>query len=185
MNDSNMGKWDGWYKGLTLKDIGSFRYAETETYKMGAEFLNDMDCVEDWGCGVGGFKRFCTTKYVGVDGSHTPFADKIVDLVNYQSSVDGIMMRHVLEHNYEWKKLLDNAVSSFNKKMFLVLFVPFSDGPTKEVGHEHNTRSGVDVPDLALNKEELEIHFKGLKFRSQTLKTVAGYGEETVYYLEK
>ena len=53
-----LGKWDNWYKGLTKKDLGAFLYGDTETYKLAAEFLSDMKVVEDWGCGVGGFKRF-------------------------------------------------------------------------------------------------------------------------------
>jgi hypothetical protein len=90
-DDSNLGKWNSWYAGVTLDDIGAFRYSDTETYQMAAEFLSDLDSVEDWGCGTGGFKRVCKSPYVGLDGSNTPFADKIVDLCDYRSSVDGVM----------------------------------------------------------------------------------------------
>jgi len=33
-----MNKWNDWYKDIKLEDIGSFRYGETQTYKLGYEF---------------------------------------------------------------------------------------------------------------------------------------------------
>jgi hypothetical protein len=92
-------------------------YANAVTYLMAAAFLADVDEIEDWGCGGGGFRRFCLSRrYVGLDGSKTPFADKIVDLCTYRSNAPDIMMRHVLEHNYDWEKILISAVRSFQQK---------------------------------------------------------------------
>jgi hypothetical protein len=106
-------KWNTWYKDLTIDNIGSFRYGNTETYNLGYNFLKDCNIIEDWGCGVGGFKKnFINNdlnKYIGIDGSKTPFADIKTDLTQYISNTDGIFMRHILEHNYEWKKILENA----------------------------------------------------------------------------
>lgn len=181
--NSNLGKWDGWYAGLTSDDMGAFRYGDTETYEMAAEFLSDMSTVEDWGCGAGGFKRFCKPPYIGIDGSHTPFADKIVDLSEYKSSVDSVMMRHVLEHNYEWERVLDNAIASFKRKMCLVLFTPLQEGPTTKLAD--NKVHGVDVPDLAFNRVQLEAHFDGLQHKSIILTTDTGYGLETIYFINR
>ncbi len=118
-------KWNGWYENLKLTDCGSFKYGDTSTYEMGYNFLESCDKIEDWGCGAGGFKRFFKNlnKYVGVDGSKTPFADIKTDLLIYNSNVDGIFMRHVLEHNYEWKKILENALKSFTQRMCLVSII--------------------------------------------------------------
>lgn len=94
---------------LSPQDKGSLRLYGTVTYRRAAAFLTDVTEVEDWGCGAGGFKRFCRPRYVGVDGSKTPFADRVVDLCTYTSRVEGIMMRHVIEHSYLWRAILDNG----------------------------------------------------------------------------
>jgi hypothetical protein len=100
---------------------------ETATYQMAAAFLADVDTVEDWGCGAGGFKRFCLAPtYRGIDGSRTPHADEIVDLCAYRSTAEGILLRHVLEHNPRWLTMLDNALASFTRKLCLILFTPLS-----------------------------------------------------------
>lgn len=68
----------------------------------------------------------CTpdTAYRGIDGSASPFADDIVDLTGYTSMVPGIVLRGVLEHNVEWRAVLDNAIASFTDQLIIVLFTP-------------------------------------------------------------
>lgn len=182
--NSMLGKWDRWYRKIKdTDDISSFRYGDTVTYKMAAEFLADMPEVEDWGSGTAGFKRFYNGKYIGVDGSANKFVDKVADLREYRSRVDGIVMRHILEHNYEWGRVLQNAVASFNKKFCLVLFTPFSE-ETKEIAH--NKKYGVDVPDISFCKKDIEKYFEGLKWRlEENLVTGTGYKIEHVYFIEK
>ena len=178
-----LGKWDDWYSNLTLEDEGAFRYADTVTYPMAGGFLSDMEEVEDWGCGAAGFKRFFNGSYTGVDGSHTPFADKIVDLRTYTSDTQSIMMRHVLEHNYDWSEVLSNAVASFREKFCLVLFTPFVE-ETKEIAH--NLVHGVDVPDIAFNPEDIEKHLVGCTWNLvDNIATNSGYGVEHIYYIKK
>jgi len=181
-------KWNYWYRDLNADDLGSFRYGDTVTYTLGYTYLQDCDKIEDWGCGTGGFKRFFLNgdlhKYIGVDGSKTPFADIKTDLTGYISNVDGIFMRHVLEHNYEWKQILENALKSFKKKMCLVLFTEFSS-ETKEIAH--NLKHGVDVPDLSFNKNELIELFEiyDIKHELITINTATGYNIEHVFYLTR
>ncbi|OHA87802.1 MAG: hypothetical protein A3A96_00550 [Candidatus Zambryskibacteria bacterium RIFCSPLOWO2_01_FULL_39_39] len=178
--ESMLGKWDGWYKDA--KTMGAFRYGDTITYKLASDFLADTKEVEDWGCGTGGFKRFYKGKYVGIDGSKNTFVDKVADLSSYRSDVESIMMRHVLEHNYDWQNVLARAVSSFRRKFCLIIFTPFQD-ETSEIAH--NKKYGVDVPDLAFRKEDIEKFFVGLKWRMETHKTKTSYGVEYIYYVEK
>jgi len=91
-----LGKWDDWYR-----DVDAVRHCGgIQTYKLAADFLKDMSTVEDWGCGAGGFRKFYKGKYKGIDGSANKYVDKVADLRTYRSSVDGILVRHVLEHNY-------------------------------------------------------------------------------------
>ena len=181
---SNISKWDKWYKDISSKP-SSFRYGDTVTYKLGADFLKDCETVEDWGTGAGGFKRFLPTA-IGVDGSDTPHAEKkFVDLVNYISTCDGIFMRHVLEHNYDWEKILTNVVNSATKKICIVLFTPLAEN-TVELAH--NLKFGVDVPDLSLNKNKMEeiintVNPKTVKYETHVTKT--GYKQETVIFIEK
>jgi hypothetical protein len=178
---SNVGKWDNVYRNLFVPNNRSPAfYADAVTYLMVAAFLADVEEVEDWGCGGGGFRRFCLSpRYVGLDGSKTPFADKIVDLCTYSSSAPGIMMRHLLEHNYAWEKILTSAVKSFRKKFCLVLFTPLA-AETKEIAH--NRASGIDAPDLSFNRADIEQHFAGLNWKLiENIKTQSQYGVEHVY----
>jgi hypothetical protein len=183
-----MDKWNNWYKELNKNNLTSFRYGDTVTYAMGFNFLKLCSSIEDWGCGTGGFKRFFNSdtncKYIGIDGSITPFSDIKADLVNYRSNVDGIFMRHVLEHNYNWDIILDNACKSFKKKFYLVLFTPFSE-KTKQISH--NEAYGVDVPDISFKIEDITniITKNNCEYKMETIKTDTGYGIEHVFYIKK
>jgi hypothetical protein len=182
-NKSNVGKWDEWYKDFKNNETpSSYKYGETLTYKVGAEFLSDCETIEDWGVGGGGFLRHCP-KAIGVDGSDTPFAQKKhVDLCTYVSSVEGVHMRHVLEHNYEWAKVLENALKSATKKLCITLFIPLKEGDTEELAH--NLPHGVDVPDLAISMDEfVKIigKHKPKNIETQSFTTDTGYKTEVVY----
>jgi len=181
MSMSNAGKWDTWYANLSVGDpeTGGIRYGDGVTYLMAAAFLADMTDIEDWGCGTGAFRQFCQTKYVGIDGSRTPFADHIADLTRYRSTPDGIMLRHVLEHDYQWDKILANALASFRRKLFLCLFTPFAT-TTHEIAH--NRASGVDVPDLSFARADIEHHLVGLNWQVfPEIPTISQYKMEHVY----
>lgn len=181
LDQTNAGKWDGWYAGLKGdgKEGVKTKYGAATTYQISGAFLSDCYEVEDWGCGRGVFKTFCGAPYIGVDGSQTPYATKIAELGVYRSSADGILLRHVLEHNYNWPPILKAAVASFRSKLCVVLFTPFSD-TTRELGH--NRKYGVDVPDLALSRAEVEAHFEGLQWKLfENIKTASQYGVEQVY----
>jgi hypothetical protein len=176
----NLGKWDGWYSRLS--PTGEVMvYGDTVSYLMAAAFLCDVDVVEDWGCGGGGFRKFCLTKYWGLDGSNTPFADKVVDLCTYKSNAPGILVRHVLEHNYDWEKILSSAIQSFQRKLCLILFTPFAEQTAAIV---HDRKIEIDVPDLSFRREDIEAHFEGLAWRLVTLdKPHALYRVEHLYFV--
>src|ERR1035438_1486134 len=63
-SEVNLGKWDRWYKVLQVAHRGTM-YGNATTYYMAAAFLTGCAAVEDWGCGTGGFKRFCPGEYIG------------------------------------------------------------------------------------------------------------------------
>ena len=174
----SMDKWNAIYKKLTTPEP----YGDTITYRLGARWLSTCDIVEDWGCGAGWFKQFCKTIYIGIDGSDTPFANKKVDLVTYRSNVDGIFMRHVLEHNHEWKSILENALQSFQKRMCLILFTPLTE-TTRVI--TTNPVYG-NVPDISFSLHELETIFRKhqVKYTYETFITETQYKTETIIYLE-
>lgn len=183
-----MDKWNHWYKSLKPGTSPSeFRYGNTITYSKGYEYLKSCSQIEDWGCGTGGFKTAFkgeSFKYIGVDGSDTPFADMKVDLLTYKSVTTGLYMRHVLEHNYQWRQILANALDSFTEKMCLVLFTPFVDTETQLA---HNLQHGVDVPDLAFKRSDITdmLDSRGIDYHIETISTSTGYGVEHVLYLNK
>lgn len=183
--DCNVGKWDNWYKELG-ETPSAYKYSETETYKIAADFLRGLDAVEDWGVGAGGFLNHLPTA-IGVDGSDTPFAQKkFIDLCNYTTLANGIHLRHVLEHNYNWQKILTNALYSAIDKVVITFFIPLSDKETKELAH--NFKHGVDVPDLSISKNEFNSILKSFKLKLvevETLKTQTGYGVEVIYKITK
>lgn len=174
-----LGKWDHWYNGLTEPTA----YGSTETYVLGANFLEDCSLVEDWGCGKGWLRTLIPLeRYRGIDGSNSPFADEIVDLTTHRSTTPGLFMRHVLEHNYGWRRILENAVASFTERMVLVIFTPLTD-ITREIAFTDD----IGVPDISFALNDLTDVFADIdiSWQAETLKTDTQYGVETVFYLER
>jgi SAM-dependent methyltransferase len=171
------GLWD--YK----KAEAPFPYGGDDlTYKKAMDFLSDCEVVEDWGCGTAYAKRFCTIpKYVGIDGSESKFADKVADLREYVSEADGILMRHILEHNHDWRKVLENALKSFKKKFVLVIFTPFQE-KTKVLAL--NAGYG-NVPDIGFRKQDLEDLLQGFAYSEQALRTKTQYGVEHIFFVQR
>jgi len=170
------GLWD--YK----EAAAPFPYGSDEiTYRKAMEFLSDCELVEDWGCGTAYAKKFCRTKYVGIDGSESKFVDKVEDLREYVSEADGILMRHILEHNHDWRKILENALKSFRRKFALVIFTPFQEA-TKVLAL--NAGYG-NVPDLGFRKADLEDMLQGLAWSEQSLRTKTQYGIEHIFFIQR
>jgi len=175
---SNLGKWDRWYSGLSDPQA----YGDTQTYQIGADYLSGL-ALEDWGCGKGWFSQFTDPElYRGVDGSATPFASEVVDLVTYRSNTPGLYMRHVLEHNYQWRSILDNALASFTEKMVLVTFTPFRD-VTQEIAYAEDP----GVPDISFGLDEFyDILGEAVSsFQHLHLKSETQYGVEDVFLLDR
>lgn len=167
-------------------EIGSSEpesYGDNTTYVFGAEFLSDCESVEDWGCGRGWARQFFSdVSYVGVDmgvdGQVTdnPFADKLVDLTQYTSDVDGILLRHVLEHNYEWRKILANALASAKKKVYVVTYTEFHD--EQETLWEYK-----GIPTLRLPWEEFRTLTHPWSLFRTEVESDTYFGKETIVSL--
>lgn len=167
-----LNKWAG-HRDATGANAAGF-YGIEETYKKAAAFL-DGGPVEDWGCGKAYARKFFTQPYKGVDG--TPDGcDTVVDLTKYKSQVHGILMRHVLEHNFEWEKVLKNALASA-EKIVVIVCTDFSD--TTHLLYIDQW----GIPIFSFREEDLTKHFP-----SYTKEVVTGEGQgqqctETIFYV--
>ena len=151
----------------------------TETYEKPIKWLlEECDTIEDWGCGYGYARRFVPEgRYRGIDGSPqaSPYADMICDLTTYKSPVDGIFMRHILEHNPYWQDILGNVMASFRKRFVLIMFTPFAEKTAPMVSNA--------LIDLSFRKEDLTDFFAGLSVTEEHLLTDTQYGQEHIFYV--
>jgi hypothetical protein len=175
---TNVGKWTVWYQDLEEP----WPYGETTSYEIGAAWLADCARTEDWGCGAGWLSTLIPPdRYRGIDGTPSPRCAEVVDLVEYRSTVPGIFMRHILEHNYEWAQILDNALASFTERMALILFTPEQEA-TEEIAF----RSDVGVPDIAFRLADITDRFPpDVTYTVQRIPSATQYGCETILLLER
>jgi hypothetical protein len=182
---SNLGKWAPWYAGLA-PDTPAQAYGDSESYRIGAEWLKDCAVVEDWGCGLGWFRQFLPypLRYVGIDGTASPFPDIVADLAEYTSETEGIFMRGVIEHDYQWQKILRNAYKSFTWRMCLVLFTPMVDEGPKEIAFVDE----IGVPDLSFSLANVLYPLVAGAVVADIREIESpntGYGGETIFLMEK
>lgn len=143
---------DRWnYAGL-----GQVQYGDESSYQAAADWLDWPGwLVEDWGCGCAYARRFFHhAKYFGIDGSQNDYADLCrVELDCRFSTPDGLMMRHVLDHNEGWRSVLNRAASCCQRRMVLDFFIPF--GPvTKIVDRTFDPRYP-DIVNMQFRREDI------------------------------
>jgi hypothetical protein len=175
---TNVGKWAAWYQGLD----GPWPYGDPTSYEIGAAWLAGCALTEDWGCGAGWLRTLLPPdRYRGLDGTASPFCDEVVDLVAYHSRVPGVFMRHVLEHNDAWARVLDNALASFTERMVLILFTP-ERAVTEVIAFQPE----VGVPDIAFRLTDLTDRFPpDVTYAVHRIPSATQYGGETILLLER
>jgi SAM-dependent methyltransferase len=148
-----------------------------------ADWLATCGTVLDLGCGRAYFQRFLRPgqSYVGVDGSSEHAAIRC-DLEDCAVRAEGVLLRHVLEHNLRWKPILRHALSLFTVRMALVLFVP-PELETRIVSVQDV--GGVRVPDIAISHSELRELIEPFVLSHAVYDTASQYAEEHVYLLER
>lgn len=171
-----MSKLENWNYGTSPQ----FPYGDETTYKKAIAFLDGPYVIEDWGCGTAWAGRFVKQGwYIGIDGSWSFHCNVMADLRTYRSQPDGILIRHILEHSYEWQKILENALASFQKKFCLILFTPFGE-VTRSIG---STKE--NVPDISFRKEDLLEFLRPFQFTEESLQTATQYGQEHIFYITR
>lgn len=175
---SNVGKWAAWYQAAEEP----WPYGETTSYEIGAAWLAECALTEDWGCGTGWLRTVLPPhRYRGIDGTASPYCDAVVDLVEYRSTVPAIFLRHVLEHNYAWARILDNAIASFTERMVIILFTP--ERPvTETIAFRHD----IGVPDIAFRLADITERFPpDVTYSVHRIQSATQYGVETILLLAR
>lgn len=143
-------RWN--YQGL-----GQVQYGSHDSYQVARNWLDFPGwTVEDWGCGCAYARKFFTmSKYIGIDGSKNDFADICQeDVIERKSTPEGIMLRHVLEHNERWKELLANALNCFQRRMVIVFFIDF--GPETKIINRTADPKYPGVVDIQFKRSDIQ-----------------------------
>jgi hypothetical protein len=175
---TNIGKWAAWYQDLEAP----WGYGDPTSYEIGAAWLAGCTLIEDWGCGAGWLRTMLPPdRYWGLDGTDSPGCDAVVDLVTYRSTVPGVFIRHVLEHNEAWARILDNAVASFTDRKVLILFTP-----ERAVTEAIAFHPEVGVPDIAFRLADLTNRFPpDVTYTVHRIPSATQYGGETILLLDR
>jgi hypothetical protein len=166
---------------------------DTSYFRAGA-YLSGPGLVEDWGCGTTYARRFIGAPYRGVDGIASSFLEgkmSRVSLSEYRSRVPKILMRHVLEHNWDWRDILRNMVGSFTDRAVLVLFL--RPGPEDRNVSGRTNRDDDEWPGLELCERDLHdilagesggLHGGEWTYEDMETQTPP-YNYERIYFLKK
>ena len=192
---SKIGAWNVIYKNKQYYSDKKNRkiYDDPKTATMAADWLAvpDIIQIEDWGCGPGGFEMFLAKwqTYIGIDGSDTPAANKIVDLAKYVSKVDAIHLRHVLEHNQMWESILRNFLQSFTKRGVITIFTPFKESTSIHNTYKNWKNTGIDMIDITFSWDDIKkVIDEDSSITYKTffnVPTKTEYGVENVILLKK
>lgn len=191
MQFSRQNLWNDFWKNRDPKNEYVNSKKNNITMELSSKIFSkyNVTLIEDWGCGNCVFKEYLNNniKYVGVDGSETGYQNKIEDLTKYVTEVDGIYLRHVLEHNGEYKKIFKNALESFNKVFILVLFTPFTSNNEIDVLKTCNLKDK-PIPDIAFNKKHIIdiIEQNNCSYELlENIKSNTSYKYEQIFIIKK
>lgn len=186
MPSESAGKWD--YSGV---DDVCYSDINQESYKKAIAFLDDGIPIEDWGGGTGWARKFVvSSSYRNIDGSPHPNVDEVVDLATYKSSGYNILLRQVLGcAGSEWKKILRNAVQSFENKLCIVIGTPLvettQEGNQEPVVLADGTETGEYIQEYYFKKEDIINNFSDFNITEEIINTNQYYGQDWIIYVER
>lgn len=168
--------------GIWTYALGETRRYGTsdDPYRRAMEFLAPVKgTIADWGCGAAYAKRFCPPgRYFGIDGAPGK-ADLVTDLLGYREPSGGILLRHVLEHNFPWRVILNNALGAFQERMVLGIFTPWQE-VTRVLA-----MTSTGAPDIGFRKRDLTACFAHLPYTEEIFLGHTQYGSETLFLIER
>lgn len=179
---SNVGRWSGW---ATSEPV---QLGPLDSYQKLVEWLDGYGDIADWGGGTGLAARFVReSAYRVIDGSLSLANTELIDLADCTSVSDCIMMRHVLEHNYNWQNVLKNLVKRFNRRAAIAIGTPLeTETRLHHVERVFFGSVGQEVPVLCLSLGEflsiIEPYFVKSEHPGWWSDDVP---DETIFYLEK
>lgn len=162
--------------------------AHEESYRKAAAFLGPS--CEDWGCGTGWASHYFAD-YRGVDGS-LGWARERTELADYRSDVEAVLIRQVLEHNVEWRTILDNAKASFRRRLCVIIHTPcvartYIAWCNPVYRADGTVVPGRVIPEVFFAKADVLACFPTDAYRvtEETIDVEIGYGSEWILYVER
>lgn len=189
MTETDSQTWNQWWPKMYTHHFDPVNYPGShDSYKLAGEFLAGDDQVEEWGCATTFGRQFIPTPYRGVDGAPSRFVDQVADLSNYRSDTPNALMRHVLEHNWNWRIILDNFLLSFQDRGVVILFIPMGEHDLNR-SFAHLVNQPPSPPGLQLDEASFldMLNRPGLELvREETLENdTPPFGYERIFYLQK
>jgi hypothetical protein len=153
-------------------------YGTLDTYHLAADWLKDCTDVADWGGSLGFFGEVLpkSIPYTIVDGTAQSDHQVMADLLDYHVKSDGILLRHVLDHTRDWKRLLHNAMDA-SRKLVVVTFTPNST-----TGSSYLIEKKSGWPIWRFNPLDIRAEMGDRLVKDET---VATSHPERVYYLDR
>ena len=163
-----------WYSGPVPTPKG-----DPKSYDMAAEIFDGIK-VEDWGCGEGYFKYLYGTSTLSVDDKDGAWTDKAVNFSSYTSQTPGILLRHMIEHRYDFRSIMANANKSFTEVLVLILFTPM-DRKTRELAWN----SGEGLPLISFSHADVRSFFPECRVTWKDIRSNTQFGHERVYTVRR
>jgi hypothetical protein len=129
MPGQTFGHWN--YNDVTIPKADG----PEKSYELAVRWLDVQQGghLDDWGGGTGFAKRYVTRgNYHLLDGAWSPWVNAVADLRTYIPGYqpDGILLRHVLEYNGQWRQIIANALTCVRARLCIVIGTPMVEPAT-------------------------------------------------------
>lgn len=174
---SGLWKYDHVPQGKTYGNTASYEAAETH--------LTGLH-VGDFGCGTTAFRNYHTGPYTGIDGS-PGHADIIADLTTYQGDYEGVLLRHVADHNPDhWRQIIANAIASASIRCVIVTFIADMD-QTKVIAWSKPDPEGRwprGIPNVGFSTADIAAELTGYEYTTYQLPATGKLAQERLWVIE-
>lgn len=188
-----MTKTTDWAKqwGYLYKDVpeaNNIRYGGAFSYEIAGAYLSGPGAVHDWGCGTMHARGYIFADgYQGFDGADAVerLGGKKVDFRTFNPQpVSKALMRHVLEHNWEWRTILCNFCASFVDRACIVFFIEPGEGPDIDLVQEPEHPPGLQICESDFTKLLTGQNIRWVR-RDIVSPDTPPYQHEVIYFLAK